>query len=57
MPFLEVIRSFDRNPAYVSINYNGRKVHKSRTGGCISVIFLISVVFIFFFKINSMRKQ
>ncbi len=57
MPLLEFIRSLDQNPAYVSINYHGRKIHKSRTGGCISLIFISSVILIFSFKIYYMLQQ
>lgn len=51
------LKGFDRDPAYVTVNYHGRKVHQSRTGGCISLIFLLSAIFILFFKLYSMFQQ
>jgi hypothetical protein len=57
MKHLDWLRNFDQDPAFVAVNYRGRKIHKSRTGGCISLIFFISVITIITFKCILMFSQ
>lgn len=56
-PKLEWLKNFDQDPAYVTVNYRGRKIHQSRTGGCISLLFFISSIIIIFFKFFLMVQQ
>lgn len=53
----ECIKSFDNNPSETKLKFNNLQSYKTKTGGCTSIIVILILIFVVFYKIVDMFER